>query len=438
MKDILNSWGLYPNCPQTGHFVGSTSDIERLISRFGAIGQTTLAYGNGRSYGDSCLASSREVLHTKGLDRFIEADWDTGIIKVEAGVTLGEILAVSVRKGWFLQVTPGTKYVTVGGAIANDVHGKNHHVRGTFGNYTLQLGLFRSDVGLLTCSRDRNADYFCATIGGLGLSGVIIWAEIQLMRVANNLIDTITYRFDSIADFFSLSQEFDSSHEYSVAWVDCVASGKSLGRGVYSLADHAKFGQSAEDERSRFSVPITPPFSLINKYTLKAFNEAYWRKAPSFQSVNRAYYDPFFYPLDRISNWNRIYGKGGFQQYQCVIPEDHAEIVIPEILRRIAVSDQGSFLAVLKKCGHSASPGYMSFPMRGTSLALDFSNSAQVKSLFSVLDAIVVESGGRLYPAKDAHMRGEDFKLFYPQWSKVADYRDPCIQSAFWKRVVSE
>jgi FAD/FMN-containing dehydrogenase len=399
--------------------------------------QTSLPYGNGRSYGDSCLAASDQVLHMRSLDRFIRADWSTGKIRVEAGVTLAEILAAAIPHGWFLPVTPGTQFATVGGAIANDVHGKNHHLRGTFGNHVLRFGLLRHGETALICSATENTKLFAASIGGLGLTGVINWADLQLMPVRSSQIDSTVVRFANLAEFFSLSAELDHQHEYSVAWVDCLAKGADTGRGVFIVGDHARYGSLEVERGSRLKMPLTPPVSLINNLSLRAFNSLYWRAHPGQRTAKRSAYEPFFYPLDRILHWNRIYGRNGFQQYQCVIPDANAQAAMGELLSAIADSGQGSFLAVLKRCGDIASPGLLSFPMPGTSLALDFPNSGDLQHvLFPRLDAIVRTAGGRLYPAKDAHMSGSDFRQAYPAWERLEALRDPSLMSRFWKRVI--
>lgn len=433
----LYSWGRYPYTPQTGHTAAWRDEWPQLLRALAQEHGSTLPYGNGRSYGDSCMAASGHVLQMRGTRKFIAADWEHGTITAEAGTTLAEILAVSVSNGWFLPVTPGTQFATLGGAIANDVHGKNHHVRGTFGRHVLRFELLRSE-GVFHCSQDENIELFAATIGGLGLTGVVTWVTIQLMHIRSAQLDTQSQRFGNIAEFFALSNELDHKHEYSVAWVDCLARGVQLGRGAYFTGDHAPFGEHQLPERKKLSVPFTPPFSLINRVSLRAFNELYWRRQPSRQRYGKADYEPFFYPLDSLLHWNRIYGPRGFRQYQCVIPENNGEDAVRTLLKVIASSNQGSFLAVLKRCGELPSPGLLSFPLKGVSLALDFPvHQRDRDGLFRRLDAIVSEAQGRLYPAKDAHMSPTDFKRGYPAWETVERQRDPSIHSAFWARVTA-
>lgn len=438
MSGSLYSWGRYPDAPQTGQSCHWRSELAAQLDGIVREQGSTLPFGNGRSYGDSCLAAANHVVQMRSLDRFIQADWESGVVIAEAGVTLAEILAIAIPQGWFLSVTPGTQFATLGGAIANDVHGKNHHLRGTFGNHVMRFGLLRHGQQSLTCSPSENASLFAATIGGLGLTGIIEWAEIRLMPIRSSQIDSTVVRFNGLSEFFTLSAELDHQHEYSVAWIDCLAKGRNTGRGVFIVGDHARYGQQEVDKRAKLRVPLAPPFSLINNLTLRAFNEAYWRVHPVQRTRVRGSYEPFFYPLDRILHWNRIYGRRGFQQYQCVIPDTAAEVAMLELLGAIADSGQGSFLAVLKRCGDIASPGLLSFPLPGTSLALDFPQKADLERvLFPRLDAIVRDAGGRLYPAKDAHMAGSDFRHAYPAWEQLEKLRDPSLNSRFWKRVTA-
>ena len=432
----LYSWGRYPNDPQVGHSCQWRADLGDLHNNIVNENETTLPYGNGRSYGDSCLSDSGHVLQIRTLNRFISVDWARGTLTAEAGVTLAEILSITIPHGWFLPVTPGTQFATLGGAIANDVHGKNHHLRGTFGNHVLRFSLLRHEQKEIICSSSENIDLFSATIGGLGLTGLISWAEIKLMPIRASQIDSTVVRFGALSEFFELSTELDHQHEYSVAWIDCLAKGANTGRGVFIVGDHAEFGNLEVNEGSKLIVPVTPPISLINNLSLRPFNEFYWRAHPAQRTRKRGSYEPFFYPLDRILHWNRVYGRKGFQQYQCVIPDNVAEIATRELLKAIADSGQGSFLAVLKRCGNISSPGLLSFPLPGTSLALDFPQNSDLSArLFPKLDSIVREAKGRLYPAKDAHMSGSDFRTAYPAWEQLEMLRDPTLNSAFWKRV---
>lgn len=430
------SWGCFPRFPQSLHAARRRDhlfeELNRLVRRYGS----TLAFGNGLSYGDSCLAASDHVLHMRPLDRFIAANWKEGWIRAEAGVTLEDILAVAIPRGWFLPVTPGTRYVTLGGAVANDVHGKNHHVRGAFGCHVRRLELLRSDGSRLQCSSSENAPLFAATIGGLGLTGIMTWIELQLQPVFSSRIVTTQVRFGGLDEFLDLSAELDDRHEYTVAWIDCLARGRRAGRGVFMVGNHALDGVLTADQGRQQAIPFNLPFSAINRVSLRLFNTAYYWAAKGERQTRVVPYSTFFYPLDQILHWNRLYGPQGLQQYQCVIPEDTARAALQEILRRIAASGCGSFLAVLKRCGRVASPGLLSFPMPGITLALDFARAGGKNDvLFPQLDAIVLAAGGRLYPAKDAAMRGAHFRAFYPNWKQVEAWRDPALCSRFWQRV---
>ncbi|AXF07064.1 FAD-binding oxidoreductase [Paraburkholderia graminis] len=435
MTGPLRSWGRYPDFPQAGHAVQWRDRVRPVFAQTAQAHGTTLAYGNGRSYGDSCLAATGHVVHTRGLDRFIAADWTTGVVRAEAGAMFADVLEIAVTRGWMLPVTPGTKYVTLGGAVANDVHGKNHHVRGTFGRHVRRFSLLRSDGESLECSPHDNAEYFAATIGGLGLTGVITWVEIQLMPIRSSQISVKSIRFENLDEFFTLSQELDNQYEYSVAWIDCVSRGSALGRGRFIVGDHAEQGGLQLPARKKHTVPLTPPISLINPLTLRAFNTLYYYRQQQKTVASEVDYDSYFYPLDSLLEWHRIYGKRGFQQYQCVLPQAESRAGMRAILDTIGKSGAGSFLAVLKRCGDIASPGLLSFPMAGASLALDFPQRDEGnRRLFERLDAIVRGAGGRLYPAKDAHMSASDFQRAYPAWHRLEALRDPALMSRFWQR----
>jgi FAD/FMN-containing dehydrogenase len=435
MSGELASWGRYPYTPQVRHACAWRADAPGLLRRLAD--QGTLPYGSGRSYGDSCLAASGELLQTRPLDRFLGADWTQGVVRAEAGMNLAELLAVAIPRGWFLSVTPGTQFVTLGGAVANDVHGKNHHVRGTFGRHVRRFALLRSDrTQPLMCSAQENPELFHASIGGLGLTGVLLWIELQLMPIRSSRIDGTSLRFESLGEFLRLADEFDGSHEYTVAWIDCLARGRATGRGVFFAGNHATDGPLLVDARRRLSIPLTLPLSLVNGFSLSLFNKAYFNLRKPGRHATRSSYARFFYPLDSILHWNRIYGFRGFQQYQCVIPCEAAEAALADMLGSIRASRSGSFLAVLKRCGELLSPGLLSFPMPGVSLALDFPQQPDLEHvLFPRLDQIVRAARGRLYPAKDAHMSAADFRAFYPAWQQVETLRDPALLSLFWKRV---
>jgi FAD/FMN-containing dehydrogenase len=389
-----------------------------------------LPYGNGRSYGDVCLNSGATLLHSRGLDHLISFDVESGVLLCEAGVLLADILDVFVPRGWFLPVTPGTRFVTVGGAIANDVHGKNHHQAGTFGCHVRRFELLRSDGSRRICSLNENADWFAATIGGLGLTGMLTWVEMALKRIDGPAVLVENIRFTGLDEFFALNAAAEAQHEYSVAWIDCLA---ATPRGILMAGDHAASGAAPAPANRPLSFPLTLPVSAINTLTLRAFNFAYYHRPLPARTV--VHYAPYFYPLDGILHWNRLYGRQGFYQYQCVLPLA-ARDALSEILRSIATSGQGSFLAVLKTFGEVSSPGMLSFPMPGITLALDFPNrGVPTRALFDRLDAIVSSVGGRLYAAKDARMAGDFFRRSYPRFNEFSGFVDPKFSSDFWRRI---
>lgn len=397
-----------------------------------------LAFGNGRSYGDVCLNNKGTLLHTRYLDRFISYDRASGLIRCQSGVTLDEILELVVPDGWFLPCTPGTRYVTVGGALANDVHGKNHHIAGTFGHHVSAFELLRSDGEKIHCSAETNPDYYHATIGGLGLTGLVSWVEIQLAPIQSPWLLVESFRFKNINEFWGLNAQLELEWPYTVAWLDCLSRGKHKGRGIIFAGKHAppQAKLSVPKERN-LSVPFDTPFSLINSTSLRCFNELYYNQ-PLKQKGALQHYSSYFYPLDSVKYWNRIYGRNGFFQYQCVIPTTQAKAAIDDLLETIARSRQGSFLAVLKTFGCRQSAGMLSFARQGATLALDFPNQGQATTdLLTQLDSIVGSSGGALYPAKDARMSASIFQSGYPQWQEFSRFVDPDFSSHFWERVTT-
>jgi FAD/FMN-containing dehydrogenase len=340
-------------------------------------------------------------------------------------------------RGWFPPVVPGTRWVSIGGAIANDIHGKNHHREGTFGRHVVRFELLRSSGERLLCSPTENAGLFRATIGGLGLTGVILWAELRLRRVAGAGIRQERVRFGSLDQFFDLAEE-DARFEYTVAWVDCLARGKSLGRGLYLRGDHTTWDGEQPDPlaEARLAVPCNAPEILLNRATLRAFNQAYYHRQTRRSSEGIISFLPFFFPLDGVGDWSRLYGRRGFLQYQCVVPDEPGGGATRTILRRISESDQPAALTVLKRFGSSTSPGLLSFPRPGLTLAVDFAfRGESTLRLLEALDAVVGDSGGAVYPAKDARMSRQSFRRFFPKWNEFAEYVDPRFSSSFWRRV---
>jgi len=431
----FESWGRYPTLQADLAPLFWTTDfpLKTLPST------KMLPVGAGRSYGDVCLLDGGTLLPTRGLDKFVHFDSQTGVLRCEAGVTLAEILDFAVPRGFFLPVTPGTKYVTVGGAIANDIHGKNHHVAGTFGNHVLSFELVRSDGSRFVCSPSLNADWFAATVGGLGLTGLITWAEVRLRPIVSRKIQYQATKFVGIDEFVALSQA-STQIEYTVAWIDCVATGNGFARGIFMQGDHSTFAETPVPTKSPWlAVPIDLPEVALNRLSVGVFNALYYNKQLGKRKSGLVDYEPFFYPLDSVLQWNKIYGKSGLLQFQCVIPweEGHQEGIL-RILKAITASGLASFLAVIKVFGDVPSPGMLSFPMPGITLALDFPIRREISfDLLDRLGNITLEHGGKMYPAKDARMTAAQFQAFYPQWRDFAAYIDPHLSSAFWQRVTT-
>ena len=429
------SWGRYPKIDtdkQDIYHVYSDSFSFPKLEEDSSI--SFLAYAQGRSYGDVCLNEEGILLDTQHLDHFINYDKDKGILRCEAGVTFETILQLIIPHNWFLPVTPGTKYISVGGAIANDIHGKNHHKAGTFGRYILKFELLRSNGECLICSPTENTELFNATIGGLGLTGLINWVEFSLKKINGSQIDQETIRFNNLDEFYKISDESNEDWEYTVAWIDCLATGDELGRGLFMRGNHSSSETKHKFKTSKLSIPFDAPGFLLNKYTVTAFNHLYFKKPiKQFSTVD---YDPFFYPLDSIANWNKLYGRKGFMQYQCVIPTEHREKAMTEMLSIISASGHASFLSVLKEFGDIKSPGLLSFPRPGITLALDFSNRGQeTLDLLNKLDVITLKYSGSVYPAKDARMSATSFAKYYPNWKEFEQYIDPHFSSNFRRRI---
>ncbi len=392
-----------------------------------------LPRGLGRSYGDSCQNAGNLLWQSSRLDRFISFDVNTGLLRCEAGITLREIQRIFAPRGWFLPVTPGTQYVTVGGAIANDVHGKNHHQAGSFGNHTERFLLARTDGELLQCSSEENPGYFFATIGGLGLTGVILEASLTLKKIPGYMIQEETLPFHSLEEFFSLSDSSENAWEYTVAWFDCL---HPQGRGLFTRGNHASHEPGLEPGETVIPVFFTPPVSLVNRASIGIFNWSYFQKGRGRSGKRVLHYRPFLYPLDNVKHMNRIYGPHGFYQYQCVIPFQCRLEVTLELLQLIHQSGMGSFLSVLKSFGPIPSKGLLSFPSEGVTLALDFPNKGErLLALFEKLDAVVLAAGGRVYLAKDARLSTSTFEKMYPRLNDFTRYRDSGISSSMSRRL---
>jgi FAD/FMN-containing dehydrogenase len=425
------SWGRWPRHEQR---------LIALNDRFHPLPEShcMLPFGNGRSYGDVCLNDQGILLVTRALDRFIRFDPASGVLECEPGVLLSEIIDLTLPHGWFPAVTPGTALLTVGGAIANDVHGKNHHRAGSFGHHVIEFELQRSDGQTIRCAPDANRPWFCATVGGLGLTGLIRSARLQLRRVPGVWIAGDSQRFSSLEDFFELAQQSDDDYEYTVAWLDCAHRGSKLGRGIFMRGNHVNDATPPPRPRAPRSFPFTLPVSPINGFSVRCFNELYFRRPAAQSHATRWHFQPFLFPLDSVLEWNRVYGPRGFFQYQCVLPGSAADVsaALRDMLRRIAASGLGSCLVVLKQFGNTPSLGLLSFARAGVTLALDFPNrGAPTLELLENLDAITRGAGGAVYPAKDARMSAYSFQQFFPRWREFSAFIDPNFSSSFWRRV---
>ena len=396
-----------------------------------------LAYGNGRSYGDSCLNDGGGLIAARRLGRILSFDAQSGIVLCEAGVLLDELLQLCVPAGWFPPVTPGTSLVTIGGALANDVHGKNHHSAGTFGRHVRSFELARSDGSLLTCTPTQNAELFAATIGGMGLTGLVTRIELQLLPVACAEMLQQAIHFDGLDGFFALAAASDATHDYTVAWIDSLAGGQHFGRGVFFRANHAPASEAPPAKSAPIlPFPLKPPFPLINRLSLRTFNALYRAAQPRTPEPRRIAYHPFFYPLDRVRDWNRAYGPKGLRQFQCAVPMASARAATEEMLRLTLRAGESSFLTVLKLFGDVPSPGMMSFPVPGATLTLDFPHRGErTLRLLDDLDRIAIEAGGRVNPYKDARMSAATFEASFPHWRDFARHVDPAFSSSFWRRV---
>lgn len=413
----LANWGNFPRIETT---FKEPRDVDALADAAGVAPSLT-ARGLGRCYGDSAL-NKNMVISTLGLDKFIAFDAESGVLAAEAGVSLAEILDVFVSRGWFLPVTPGTKFVTLGGAIASDVHGKNHHIAGTFGRHVLWLDILTSKNGIVRCSEDENRELFYATIGGHGLTGIILRAAFRLVRIPSAWIAQTTIKATNLQEIMQAFEE-EASAPYSVAWIDCLQRGRHMGRSILMLGDFAEAARLPESVRkspyvlkkkNMPGVPFNFPSFTLNPLSVRAFNALYYSKAPHGRAENIVSCNTFFYPLDAVAHWNRIYGKKGMAQYQFVIPKEAAAEGLPKVLETIAASGAGSFLAVLKLFGEQTwLPGNISFPEKGYTLALDFPMTGRLLRLLDRLDEMVLDYGGHHYLTKDSRMQGSTFRKGY-------------------------
>ncbi|MGY1641372.1 FAD-binding protein [Geodermatophilus sp. SYSU D00703] len=416
----LTGWGRTAPTPAHLTPVTSVDDAAELLAARTERG--LLARGLARSYGDAAQNAGGSVLDMTSADRVLDVDLAGGEVEVEAGISLDRLMALFVPMGLFVPVTAGTRYVTVGGAIAADIHGKNHHVAGSFSQHVRWLDLLTADGQVRRLSPDSDPELFWATAGGMGLTGVILRARVRMKPIESSRILVDTDRTPDLDSLMTLLAETDHLYDYSVAWIDCVAKGRRMGRSVltrgrFARRDELPARRQADPLRYsgsvRLSVPDVFPPGLLNAATVAAFNELWYRKAPRRKRDQLQTIPAFFHPLDGVGEWNRIYGPRGFVQYQFTVPFGQEE-AMREALVRITSSGHASFLAVLKRFGEG-NPGMLSYPSPGWTLALDIPVVRGLATLLDRLDELVVDAGGRIYLAKDSRVRPELFEHMYPE-----------------------
>ncbi len=426
----LNSWGMYPKIINQFFTLKNPTELQKYF----LANDEMIPYGNGRSYGDSAL--NKNIVYCKPYNYFLGFDETNGVVHLQSGVLLSEIIECFVPKGWFLKVTPGTKLITIGGAVASDVHGKNHHVEGCFSESVIEMRMMLPNGELKTCK--KGDELFSATCGGMGLTGVILDAKIALKRIGSKNINQTTVKTKNLRETFDAFEQY-AHMPYSVAWIDCLAKGDNIGKCLLMVGDFTEDGDLDFKKKKKLDIPFNFPSFALNNLSVKAFNWLYYGKAPNGVSQQTVDIDTFFYPLDSINNWNRIYGKGGFTQYQFILPKEASFEGLQEILGAIAESGKGSFLAVLKLYG-KANDNYLSFPMEGYSLALDFKIEKGLFELLDQLDQIVLRFSGRLYLTKDVRVSKATFEKGYPMIEKFRAFRkaigaDKAFQSLQSKRI---
>jgi FAD/FMN-containing dehydrogenase len=426
------SWGMYPKIKNTVFKFNKETTLKEIIGSHNDL----IPRGNGRSYGDSALSAN--IINVKPKDYFIDFDEERGLLHIQAGALLAEILESYVPRGWFLKVTPGTKLITVGGAIASDVHGKNHHVEGCFSECIQEFEIMLADGEVVTCSKEATPTLFKASCGGMGLTGIILSAKIFLKKINSQYIDQTTIKTKNLKETFKAFEEYQDK-PYSVAWIDCFAKDNKIGKSLLMVGDFRNDGKLNYKLKPQKSIPFNFPSFPLNNWSVRVFNWLYYGKAKEGVSKQRVDIDTFFYPLDAIGNWNRIYGKNGFTQYQFILPKETSYEGLEKILGVISKSGKGSFLAVLKLYG-KANDNWLSFPLEGYSLALDFKIEKDLFGLLDKLDEIVVKYRGRIYLTKDVRVSKGVFEKGYPLINTFRQFRkdnemDKKFQSLQSKRV---
>lgn len=410
----IYGWGRYSVCDAEVLNPKSKKDIEFFIKN----NKTIIARGLGRSYGDS--ANNNVVIKTTSINHFIKFDQINGIITCEAGISIHRINELTIPKGWIIPVSPGSGYVTIGGAMASDIHGKNHHLAGTLSKYILSADLMTSEGETITISNNKNTDLFRATCGGMGLTGIIFSITIKLKSISSSFIKNTIIKTNSLEETCEqFEKNFYSS--YSVAWIDCLKNGKNFGRSLLFLGEHIKNGRLVNDLKKPKYIPIKFCSLFLNKYSIKVFNAINYYKNQN-ENINQLSLNDYFYPLDSLLNWNFLYGKNGFIQYQFVIPKKNGIKILKKILNKISEKNCLPFFAVLKLFGPQ-NENYLSFPMQGYSLALDFKIYNNLLQLINILDKIVIENGGRIYLTKDTLMDKKTFRICYPKWDMFQKVR---------------
>ncbi len=424
----LSGWGRYPSGTTEVCRPERLSDLRECLSE----GASLVARGLGRSYGDAAFNSAGYTILTERLNRFVAFDAESGVLDCEAGVTVDEILSVLVPRGFFLPVVPGTKYVTMGGALACDVHGKNHHKDGSLSRHVTDFRLLTPSGELVLCSREKHADLFWATVGGLGLTGIVTDLRIKLIPLESSYVSVDYDRAENIDKAIELFHESDENYKYSVAWLDGIVGGRSLGRSVLMRGNPAAAGPATDLSRhssSSFSLPDVFPGFLLNRLSVSAFNTVYYRKHPRKARDVLTHYESFFFPLDRLSNWNRLYGKKGFLQYQFAVPYEGGREALIEVLELFTKSRYGMFLAVLKRFGPGEASSALSFPMPGYTLAADLPcRDAGVFDFLNEVDRVVSAAGGRIYLGKDARLAAGAVREMYKgldAWLELKARVDP-------------